>query len=62
LFAIAIALAADNIALIAAVVIDISAVAITLFVAHHLVAAAIVRFVTITIAIVTIACPPPSLP
>ncbi len=62
LFTVAIALAADDIALILAVVIALAAVAITLFVAHHLVAVAIACFVPIAIAIVTIARPPtPSL-
>jgi hypothetical protein len=58
LFAVAIALAADDIALIVAVLIALAAVAIALFVAHHLIAIAIARFVAITITIVTIARPP----
>jgi hypothetical protein len=62
LFAIAIALAADDIALIVAVIIALATVAIALFVAHHLSAIAIVHFVAIAIAIVTIAHPPTPLP
>ncbi len=62
MFAVAIALAANNIALIVAVIIALAAVAIALFVAHHLVAVPIARFVTIATVIVTIACPPTPLP